>query len=114
MMIFKATILLESAAALLGVLELVVEGSGATGMQAEEDVGEADVDEAGVAVRVAEVEADVGEPGVAVNGEVVEADVGDPAVTVANAEAAVAETDAGVTEAADTSRLSPSLLECDV
>lgn len=65
MMIFKETIL-ESAAALPGV----VGGSSAapTGAQEDEDAGEANVDEAGVAVSVAEVETDVIEPGVAVNG----------------------------------------------
>lgn len=54
MMIFKDIISLESAAALLGVLGLVVEGLGvATTGAKEEDAGEADV-----VVGVVEVEAD--------------------------------------------------------
>lgn len=75
-MIFKETIL-ESASALLGAACLVDGGSGASspGTQEEEEAGEAGVDEAGVAVSVAEVEADVGEPDIAVNGAAVEADV---------------------------------------
>ena len=81
MMIFKETIL-ESAAALLGEVSLLAEGSGAA--QEVEDAGEV-----GVAVNVAEVEADVGEPGIAVNG--------------ATAEGDVEEADSGITERAHTS-----------
>lgn len=106
MMIFKETILLESAAALLGVVGLVVGGLGAapTGAQdGEEDAGETGEDETGVAVSVAEVEADVGEIGVAVNGAAVDEDKGE-AGTVVNVELLeedVQEADSGVTERVD-------------
>lgn len=94
-MIFKETILLESAAALPG---LVDEGSGAaaaaTGAKEERDAGEAGADEAGAAVRVVEVEADIGDPDIAVNGAAVEADdeVG-TAITVKSEEADEEEAD---------------------
>lgn len=100
-MIFKETILLESAAALLRV----VGGSGAapTGTQDEEDVGDTGEDEPGVAVIVEEVEADVGEQGVAVNGATVDTDEGEAGavVTVALLEAGVQDADSGVTETVD-------------
>lgn len=97
-MIFKETILLESAAALLGV----VGGSGAapSGTQDEEDVGDTGEDEVEAEV---EVEADVGEQGVAVNGATVDTDEGEAGavVTVALLEAGVQDADSGVTETVD-------------
>lgn len=76
MIIFKETIL-ESAAALLVAVWLVIGGSGVAATWAQEvaDAGKAGLDEAGVAVSIKEVEGDVDKPGVAVNGAAVKADV---------------------------------------
>lgn len=104
-MIFKETILLESPAALLGALWLVITGSDAavTGAQEEEDGGEVCVDEAGVAVRVVEVEADVGIPSVAAaKGAAVEADEGKLNAAVTVAPVNVEEANSGVKERIDT------------
>lgn len=103
-MIFKETILLESPAALLGALWLVITGSDAavTGAQEEEDGGEVCVDEAGVAVRVVEVEANVGIPSVAAKGAAVEADEGKLNAAVTVAPVNVEEANSGVKERIDT------------
>lgn len=88
MMIFKETILLGSAAALLGVLRPVDEGSGAAEAAVQED-NDADVDEAMGAGGVAgAMEADGGNLAVDVNGTTVGA----------AGEADVEEADSGVSE----------------
>lgn len=118
MIIFKDMTLLESVAAVFGMLVVnrsavvatEAAGGGATGAQEEDE----DAGEACAALGLAEVEADVGAAGVAVDGAAIKADEGEAAEAVVSVEEDVFKTDFDITEKVDTGRVSPPLFESNI
>lgn len=123
MIIFKDMTLLESVAAVFGMLVVnrsavvatEAAGGGATGAQEDdEDAGEAAVNEACAALGLAEVEADVGAARVSIDGAAIKADGGEAAEAVVSVEEDVFKTEFDITEKVDTGRVSPPLFESNI